>query len=61
MPKWHGDLQPLMQTALLLYAYSGHNACAMTYYYFARRRRIVDAEEMDELLGGWTLLCKDEG
>eukprot|EP00969_Alexandrium_andersonii_P204147 9020053-Alexandrium_andersonii.AAC.1 len=50
-----------MQTALLLYAYSGNDARAVTYYYFFRRRRILSAEEMEELLEGWTLLRKDEG
>eukprot|EP00969_Alexandrium_andersonii_P317699 14034720-Alexandrium_andersonii.AAC.1 len=50
-----------MQTALLLYAYSGHDARAVAYYYFFRRRCIVNAEEMEELLGGWTLLRRDEG
>ena len=58
---WRGDLQSLMQTSLLLYAYSGKDARAVTYYYFFRRRRILNAEEMEELLEGWSLLCKDEG
>ena len=61
MPMWRGDLQSLMLTALLLYAYSGKETRAVTYYYFFRRRRLLNAEELEELLEGWTLLCRDEG
>eukprot|EP00969_Alexandrium_andersonii_P039477 1729657-Alexandrium_andersonii.AAC.1 len=61
MPMWRGNLESLMLAALLVYAYSGNKAQAVTYYYLFRRRRLLNAEEMEELLEGWTLLCRDEG
>ena len=61
MPMWRGDLQSLMLTALLLYAYSGNKTRAVMYYYFFRRRLRLSDEEMEEILEGWTLLCRDEG